>query len=271
MGVEKLSEQKHWESINSPVIDDEQLQKKSKKLFKIFTYSYTNYLLWDVVLPQFIKQNYTAKVIEVGSAPGKNLVKWHKQFGHIPFGVEYTESGTEINRKLFVQNNLDPENIIKADFLSEEFLNLNSEKYDFVYSMGFIEHFDDPEIVIFNHLKILKTGGILFISIPNLKGLYGFLLKIFYPEILKIHNLNIMELHSFKKLFEYQVNLEFLYCNYKGTIDLNILQFGKFKVLNKFSHYFQMILNFFCKILFGKKGFETKQSSPYIIFIGRKK
>ena len=156
MGEEKLSEQKHWEAINSPVEVDEKNSKQPNKYLRIFTKSYTSLLLWDVVLPKFIKHNNTAKVIEVGSAPGKNLIKWHKLFGHIPFGVEYTEVGTEINRKLFVQNNLDPENIIQADFLSEDFLNSNSEKYDVVYSMGFIEHFDNPALIVQNHLKILK-------------------------------------------------------------------------------------------------------------------
>ena len=270
MGEEKLSEQKHWESINSPVNVDERLYKNSKSIFKIFTYSYTTYLLWDVVLPKFIKHNNTAKVIEVGSAPGKNLVKWHKLFGHIPFGVEYTEAGTEINRKLFVQNNLDPENIIKADFLSDDFLNSNSEKFDVVYSMGFIEHFENPVLIVQNHLKILKKGGFLFISIPNLKGLYNFTLNIFYPEILKIHNLEIMELDTYKKLFDSQNNLEFLHFGYVGTIDLNILQFGKFRIMSKVAHYLQMILNLFCKIFFGKSGFESRFASPYLVFIGRK-
>ena len=270
MGEEKLSEQKHWEAINSPVEVDEKNSKQPNKYLRIFTKSYTSLLLWDVVLPKFIKHINTAKVIEVGSAPGKNLIKWHKLFGHIPFGVEYTEAGTEINRKLFVQNNLDPENIIKADFLSEDFLNSNSEKYDVVYSMGFIEHFDNPALIVQNHLKILKKGGILFISIPNLKGLYNFTLKIFYPEILKIHNLEIMELDTYKKLFDSQNNLEILHFGYVGTIDLNILQFRKFRFMSKVAHYSQMFLNFFCKIFFGKSGFESRFASPYLVFIGRK-
>lgn len=270
MTLEKLSEKNHWESINAPVNKELKAEKKPKKLFRIFTYSYSFHLLWDVFLPKYIKTDSNSKVLEVGSAPGKNLMLWHRHFSHIPYGVEYTDAGIEVNRKLFAANNIEPENIIKADFLSDEFLNENAGKFDFVYSMGFIEHFNNPEQIVENHLKILKPGGILFISVPNLKGLYNFTLKIFYPEILKIHNLEIMELKEYKKLFEVQKNLELLHCGYLGTIDLNVLQFGKFRLLNKIAHYFQMILNFTCKILFAKKGFESRFASPYLVYVGRK-
>ncbi|NUM31229.1 MAG: methyltransferase domain-containing protein [Bacteroidetes bacterium] len=270
MTIEKLSEQKHWESINAPVNDVIKTEKKPKKAFRIFTYSYSFHLLWDVLLPKYIKTDRNAKVMEVGSAPGKNLLLWHNKFLNIPFGVEYTDAGVDANRKLFAANNLNPENIIKADFLSDEFLRANHEKYDYVYSMGFIEHFNDPEQIVSNHLKILKPGGILFISIPNLKGLYNFALKIFYPEILKIHNLEIMELKEYKKLFDVQKNLEIIHCGYHGTIDLNILQFGKYRFMNTLCHYFQMLLNFCCKMLLGKKGLESRFTSPYLVFIGKK-
>lgn len=42
-------------------------------------------------------------------------------------------------------------------------------KYDFVYSIGLIEHFDENnrERVIHAHLNNLKEGGILFISFPT--------------------------------------------------------------------------------------------------------
>lgn len=270
MEIEKLSEQNHWESINSPANTTEKPTKKSNKIFKIFTYSYSAKLLWDVILTKYIKKDRNCTVLEVGSAPGYNLVKWHNYFSHTPYGVEYTKSGIEVNRNLFKANNLNPEHIIEADFLSEQFLNKYSEKFDFVYSMGFIEHFDDPVKIIENHLKILKKGGILFISIPNLLGLYNIILKNFYPEILKIHNLEIMEKDNYMKLFKVQKDLEFLYFDYSGTIDLNILQFGKYKFLSKVAHYFQMILNIFCKVFFGKKGFETRFASPYLVFVGRK-
>ncbi len=270
MDIEKLSNQNHWEDINSNAVKNSNIKTKGKGRFKLFTSSYLNQLLWDVTLPKYIEKNPLHKVIEIGSAPGNNLVKWHHQFQHIPYGVEYTESGLKLNQELFIANNLDPQNIIQADFFSESFLSQNKEKYDAVFSMGFIEHFDDPASVIKNHIELLKPGGTLFISIPNLKGLYHKVLKTVYPEILDIHNLNIMEFENFTAAFEKQSNLQKLYCGYLGTIDLNILQFKRYQFVGKLFRYFQMGLNFLCKIFLGNRGLETRTFSPYIVYIGKK-
>jgi len=271
MDIEKLSNQNHWEDINTNAVNSSHKKKKGQGRFKLFTSSYLNQLLWGIILPKYIEKNPQHKVIEIGSAPGKNLIKWHTQFQHIPYGVEYTESGLRLNQELFVENNLNPENIIQADFFSESFLSQNKEKYDAVFSMGFIEHFDDPASVIKNHIELLKPGGTLFISIPNLKGIYHSVLKKVYPEILDIHNLNIMEFENFSAAFEKQSNLQKLFCGYLGTIDLNILQFKKYQFVGKFFRYLQMLLNFLCKILFGNRGFETKTFSPFLVYLGTKK
>jgi SAM-dependent methyltransferase len=53
-------------------------------------------------------------------------------------------------------------------------------KYDISFSVGLIEHFDDPSVALRKHVEILKKDGIMLLLIPNLTGLQG---KIFKSKI----------------------------------------------------------------------------------------
>jgi 2-polyprenyl-3-methyl-5-hydroxy-6-metoxy-1,4-benzoquinol methylase len=44
--------------------------------------------------------------------------------------------------------------------------------YDVVTSFGFVEHFDDTEMVIAKHAAFMRPGGTLFISAPNFCGVH---------------------------------------------------------------------------------------------------
>ena len=52
--------------------------------------------------------------------------------------------------------------------------------FDVVMSRGFIEHFDEPSSVVDRHLDLLKPGGLLVVSIPNLRGVNGLLTRFFH-------------------------------------------------------------------------------------------
>ena len=113
-------------------------------------------MTWQVVYPQFLPENKHAKALEIGSAPGHFLVKLYQTFGYTPFGVEYSNSGVEITRKIFVENQLPPENVIHADFFSEQFLKKYQGYFDIVISRGFIEHFLNVDEVIDKHIELLS-------------------------------------------------------------------------------------------------------------------
>ena len=53
----------------------------------------------------------------------------------------------------------------------------NMQLFHIVYSLGFIEHFKELNIVVKKHTELLKPGGILLLGVPNLGGIYSFLLK----------------------------------------------------------------------------------------------
>jgi SAM-dependent methyltransferase len=84
--------------------------------------------------------------------------------------------------------------IIEDDIFSY----LPKENYDLVCSFGFIEHFTDLEYVLRTHMKFLRPGGLLLITLPNFLGVNGFLQKVFDPRNLTIHNLAVMDLALLK-------------------------------------------------------------------------
>src|SRR5256885_66168 len=164
--------------------------------------SYSQYQLWSVIFPNHLPQLLGKSVLEVGSAPGDGLLKFHESTGCIPYGVEYSEAGVEVNRGKFAAHDLDPKNVFHSDFFLESFQKPNKNRFDLVYSGGFIEHFDNPKDAVAKHIDLTAPGGHVLITIPNLRGANYLLPLLFAPWLIPIHNLKIMTLREFRKLFQ---------------------------------------------------------------------
>ncbi len=235
--------------------------------------SYEDHLLWNVIYKNHLPKKAGAKVLEVGSAPGDFLVRLSETFEFVPYGIEYSDKGVNLNRQVFAENNINPNNVIHGDFLSDEFHKRYAGYFDMVISRGFIEHFTDAKSIVEKHLNLLAKGGVLVISIPNLRGFNYLLARMFHKEVLAMHNLTIMRKQEFKELFDRQ-RLSPLFCNHYGTFN-----FGLFNARdNSLSQWllglcmkFQVTLNFAFRLLLGEKGAESSSFSPALIFIGVKR
>ncbi len=235
--------------------------------------SYSDYLLWEIIYKKYLPKTKGLKFLEIGSAPGENLLGFSRTFGYVPYGIEYSQSGAELNRELFRLNNIDPANVIHADFFSEQFHNQYKESFDIVYSRGFIEHFTDVETVIDKHLSLLVKGGQLIVIIPRIKGINYALSWFFHKEIIAMHNLNIMQKKEFSNIFD-RKNLSTLFCDYYGvfTFDLfNTKPTSPLRFLLKLCNIFQLVLNLIFHMLFRNKRVESQMFSPYLLYIGIKK
>lgn len=234
---------------------------------------YSDYLEWNSLYPAHLPKTRGLKIIEIGSAPGTNLVRLHKTFGYEPYGVEYAEAGANLNRSVFSQNGLDPNNVIRADAFSEEFLTRYEGYFDLVISRGFIEHFTEMEKVIDAHLRLLKPGGQLIVTIPRLTGTPNLLFHIFNPALIPMHNLKIMNRKAFAALFE-RSELTKQLCDYYGTFKVSVCgtaetSGGKAVAMNVLMN-LQLLLNMLFRLVFGKHGAESYLFSPYLIYIGTK-
>ena len=86
-------------------------------------------------------------------------------------------------------------------FNNTDFFNFSTDgKYDIVFSLGFIEHFNDTRDVILRHVDLLAPGGLLLIVLPNLLGLNGWIQRRFDKENYDAHNLKSMEIDQLKKI-----------------------------------------------------------------------
>lgn len=245
-----------------------------KRLFDLVS-PYDDYLLWRVVFRRYLPASCNGlSVVEIGSAPGDFLVRFARIFGATPYGIEYTSHGAERNRNNFSLNGLDPDNVIEADFFSQEFLDTHGERFDIVISRGFIEHFQDAEAVVSRHAAVLRPGGLLFVQIPNLRGVYYSWTKAFNPTQLPLHNLDIMRLPRFRKLFEKQP-LEVLQCSYFGTFSFWLFTAPyDARWLNRVVRMLitlQRGLNLLFRVAFAGRGCESAMFSPNLLFVGRKK
>lgn len=283
--MSRLTEQKYWEGTyrgdaptSAPKAERAGLKQSLKKLLPTrlldLIGAYDDHLLWDVVLPGFLpKDRANLDVIEIGSAPGNFLVRFAKTFGSRVHGVEYSRSGAERNRRNFAENDLDPKNVIEADFFSPEFLDSRKGAFDVVISRGFIEHFTDVEPVVARHLDLLRPGGLLVVLIPNLRGVYGAWTKAFNPEQMPIHNLEIMELSRFRRLFE-DPRVAPLMCGYFGAFSFWLFTAPQEAAwTNRFIRvliFLQNGLNLAFRLLLGNGRGETAAFSPALIFVGRR-
>ena len=248
-----------------------------KQLFGASLKDHSNYLLWDVMMAELLPpnagQDARLTVLEIGSAPGEHLLLFHEKFGYEPYGIEYTEAGATINRRLFAQHGLDPAHVIQADVFSEAVTEQHAGAFDVVVSFGFAEHFDDVTAVIQRHLDLLKEGGWLVLQIPRLSGFNYWVARLFNRETLPMHNLRVMQKKAFQDLFAglpVQTNL----CDYVGVIKLQLclpqVTGGWQGALINAVKNVQMMLNVVLHWLFPRAGGSTSWFSPYLVFIGRK-
>jgi len=233
---------------------------------------YREYLVWNMVYPQYLSGRTGAKVLEVGSAPGTHLVQLHQTYGFECYGVEYTPRGAELNKQVFQRHGLDPAKVIQADFLSPEFQTRYRAYFDIVVSRGFIEHFRDVDRVVSAHVNVLAPGGLLVVSIPNLRGINYGLALLFCKERLPLHNLAIMRRERFSKLFDLK-GLIPLQCGYFGGVNLHIVdttttrlrRLGLVVCANA-----QLALNLVYRILVKRGGAGHPWFSSHLVFLGRK-
>jgi 2-polyprenyl-3-methyl-5-hydroxy-6-metoxy-1,4-benzoquinol methylase len=136
------------------------------------------------------------RVLELGCAPGKMLAWVASKCGAEVSGLDYSKRGIAWSQQLFdalgIRGDLRCEDVFETTFAMGAF--------DLVYSVGVIEHFEDPRRIVRQHVMLLKPGGTAIISIPNYQGLYGRIQRWFDPENLEIHNLTIMNRAALARL-----------------------------------------------------------------------
>jgi 2-polyprenyl-3-methyl-5-hydroxy-6-metoxy-1,4-benzoquinol methylase len=281
MDNKKLTEKRYWDARFRATGKDKDVSVTDggfwlrfyHRHFEKIKHGYSRYLLFDVMCRKYLPCG-EKKVIEIGCAPGTNLVAIHDNCGYTPYGVEYIEAGVRANRQLFEKNGLNPENIIYSDFFADDFQKRYAGYFDIVMSHGFIEHFSDTRDAIDKHLSLLKPNGYLFITVPNFRGLNYLLVSLFAPHTIKAHNLSIMKKSNFLKLFE-PAKVDIVRCQFIGTYNFGLI-YGTNKSAFKLKLMYlcmavQKMLDTAFYLLFKNGGVDSFLFSPHLMMICRKR
>jgi SAM-dependent methyltransferase len=119
-----------------------------------------------------------ARVLEVGCGRGATLLEFAKR-GAIVTGVDYAESAlgfcNSLKEKADYSGNLGLAEFILGDARSLPF---PEDKFDIVYSVGLLEHFEDPGAILAEQCRVLKSGGHLILQVPQKYSMYTLLKKV---------------------------------------------------------------------------------------------
>src|SRR5206468_929874 len=61
--------------------------------------------------------------------------------------------------------------------------------FDMVYSLGFIEHFEEPSSLLASLTTSLRPGGVAITLVPNYGGVWGTVQRRVDPELLSMHTI----------------------------------------------------------------------------------
>ena len=207
------------------------------------------------------------RAIELGCAPGRTLIALCSRFGLDPFGIDYSEAGYRATLKEFQRQGVDPRGIIHGDLTDPAIRRRFRESFDVVFSGGLIEHFADPAAVVAYHVELLKPGGCLVVSVPNLRAaMYYPVASLAQPDVLAVHNLSVMRLPAFKALFTSQP-LHTRYCDYLGSVDVRFMLRPGSHLISRL----QMGLDAVMIRVAGHRQLRNRHTSPHLLYVGTKR
>jgi SAM-dependent methyltransferase len=148
-----------------------------------------SYIFGDI-LAKIIHEKGAKTAIELGGFPGYYAIYLKRYEDMDTTLLDYFIHKGLVN-ELLEKNGLkeDDIKIIEADLFTYQ----PPEQYDMVLSFGLIEHFSDTKYIIEKHLPFLKPGGTLFITLPNFKGVNGWVQRKFDLENYNKHYIESMD------------------------------------------------------------------------------
>ncbi|HEY0897157.1 MAG TPA: class I SAM-dependent methyltransferase [Sphingobacteriaceae bacterium] len=209
-------------------------------------------------LEQIIRTNKVRTAIELGGFPGYYSVFLKKHL-HVETTLLDYFVHQGVLQDLLAENKLSADDIsvIEADLFNYT----PEQQYDLVLSCGLIEHFEDTKDIISRHVQFMKPGGKLFITLPNFRGVNGWVQKTFDRSNYDKHNISSMDPALLAGI-----------AKDLGLKDVKAYYFGGFSVWLENRKEKSALTKAFIKALWyaGKipakiLGFESRALSPYII------
>jgi 2-polyprenyl-3-methyl-5-hydroxy-6-metoxy-1,4-benzoquinol methylase len=126
----------------------------------------------------------TPKLLEIGCADSLWLPFLAQNYDGEVYGIDFSELGCQLAKRNLALKGVEA-TVRCEDFF--DFAKTSPAAFDFVYSMGVIEHFTDPTPILSEMYRILKPAGRMLTVLPNLRGIYTPIAKIASPQLLAKH------------------------------------------------------------------------------------
>lgn len=187
--------------------------------FKKYLRNYILCAFHDYFLEEFINiKTRDLKYLEVGCARSIWMQYFAKQFGFKIVGIDYSIIGCLETNKILKREKVNGIIICQDIFQTSNKMN---ELFNVIFSLGFIEHFENTSECIKVISKMLKPYGKMITIIPNMAGLIGKIQKCLNKDVFDKHV--ALNLKNFSEAHE-KANLKVIKCSY--------LLFTNFGVIN---------------------------------------
>lgn len=202
-------------------------------------------------------------MLEVGGFPGYFAVYFAKYRGLKSTLLDYFVD-QKMLREVWAANAMGAGDVrvLEQDFFTAKF----AKKYDVVYSLGFLEHFDDTKSVLAKHWSAVGKGGEMLIVLPNFLGLNGHLQLAWDPKNLVKHNLVSMDIGYLKRAAR-AAGIPRAKVFYWGGLRVWLENLGSRSLWQKFVVGSLYVLGLGIKAM----GINNKFLSPYIVIYAKKK
>lgn len=124
------------------------------------------------------------RILEVGCGGSVWLPYLGRYTGAEACGVDYSELGCRIARRRLADVGVGGQ-IICADIRSLS--PADTGAFDFVFSLGVVEHFEDYAGLVAHLSQFLNPGGVMFTEVPNLRSIHGMLARLWHPSVYERH------------------------------------------------------------------------------------
>ncbi len=217
-------------------------------------------------LKDILPMNDQWTCLEIGVMPGNMLLWFTRTFHYRPYGVDFSQYTHELEGR-FHELGYD------ATFYREDFVQwIPDQKFNIVYSCGFIEHFKDYQAIILKHWNLVMDGGYLVISTPAMTPIQRGIRKLLYTKehydtILRSHNREAMKLNRLKRTIKALPGSTIIAARYirEMAVWIRTGQNG----LRKNTVWIFPIIRFF-EALFKKHRISSPLFSPQILVVAKK-
>jgi SAM-dependent methyltransferase len=122
----------------------------------------------------YTKSDKKYSIIELGCGGSSYLPYLQKKYKNLQiFGIDKSQKGCK-STNIILNENTFSGCIVCGDIFQNPF----NKKFDIVFSVGLIEHFEKPDKILEKHVELLKPGGLLICIVPNFVGFQGKFFKL---------------------------------------------------------------------------------------------